>query len=302
MHGFRVKLYQFDEVDDRLLLLPLAARRALDAVGQKVALREWQRLPLSFRSHLVALGSSTDLDTALTLHLLEQFGVESTPVEFFHTPPSGEIPPQVTEAFAMQGPIPLATWSALEPVDRYALCKVAQSGKPERLARAYAEIVGQSAVSTHLEPSGGVRMVNVSDKAVTLREAAAESRVTMSPEAFTRLRNADGPKGDVLGVARIAAIQAAKKTPDLIPLCHTIHLTKVSVQFELRPERNELGVVVTTYAIDRTGVEMEALAAASVAALTVYDMLKGVDRNMVIGPTRLLHKTGGRSGDFKREE
>lgn len=301
-HGFRVKLYQLDEVDERLLILPLAARRALDGVGLKVALQEWQRLPLSFRSHLVALGSATELDTALILQLLAQFGVETSPVDPLHAPPSGEIPTGVTIAFSPHGPIPIATWSALSPLDRYALFKIVKSARPERLAQAYSEIIGQSAVSTHLEPAGGVRMVNVSDKSVTLREASAESLVSMSPEAFTRLRNADGPKGDVLGVARVAAIQAAKKTPDLIPLCHAIHLTQVSVHFELRPERSELGVLVTTRATDRTGVEMEALTAASVAALTVYDMLKGVDRSMVIGPTKLVHKTGGRSGEFKREE
>ncbi len=174
--------------------------------------------------------------------------------------------------------------------------------RPERLDAAYHEIIGQSAVSTHLEPGGGVRMVNVTEKPITVRVASAESLVTMSAEAFTRLAQASGPKGDVLGVARIAAIQAAKKTPDLIPLCHAIALTKVTVEFDLRPQSCQLHVLVTTYANDRTGVEMEALTAASVAALTVYDMLKGVDRSMAIGPTQLVHKTGGRSGDFMRTD
>lgn len=189
----------------------------------------------------------------------------------------------------------------MSPLDRYALFKVATNPRPERLDAAYEEVVGQSAVSTHLEPAGGVRMVNVTDKSITQRSASAESLVAMSLDAFTRLTQADGPKGDVLSVARIAAIQAAKKTPDLIPLCHAIHLTKVTVQFDVRPATCSLHILVTTHAHDRTGVEMEALTAVSVAALTVYDMLKGVDRGMTIGPTRLVHKSGGRSGDFERE-
>lgn len=296
-----MKLYQLDEVDGRLLLMPLAARRALDGIGQKVSLEEWQRLPLSFRSHLVALGSASELELPLIQQLLTQFGVDTTPTGRLDAPPSDTLPQAVAEAFGPTRPIPLATWSALSPLDRYALVKVAAKARPERLESAYNEIIGQSAISTHLEPGGGARMVNVSEKPVTQRVASAESIVTMSSDAFTRLTNASGPKGDVLGVARIAAIQAAKKTPDLIPLCHAIHLTKVTVEFDLRPASCQLHVLVTTHATDRTGVEMEALTAASVAALTVYDMLKGVDRSMVIGPTQLVHKTGGRSGDFSRE-
>lgn len=297
-----MKLYQLDQVDDRLLLLPLAARRALDGVGQKVSLEEWQRLPSNFRSHLVALGSATELELPLIQQLLTQFGVATTPVAKFDAPTADEIPSSVLEAFGPTRPIPIATWSALSPLDRYALFKVATKARSERLESAYNEIIGQSALSTHLEPAGGVRMVNVSEKSITQREAKAESLITMSSDAFTRLTNATGPKGDVLGVARVAAIQAAKKTPDLIPLCHRIHLTKVTVDFDSRPTTCQLHVLVTALATDRTGVEMEALTAASVAALTVYDMLKGVDRCMEIGPTRLVHKSGGRSGDFRRDE
>jgi cyclic pyranopterin monophosphate synthase len=300
-HGFGVKLYQLDEVDDRLLLVPLAARRALDGVGQKVSLAEWQRLPLSFRSHLVALGSASELDGPLIQQVLTQFGVHSTAIEALDEPSPDGVPPTVSEAFGPSRPIPLATWSALGPLDRYALVKIASKATPARLDAAYDEIVGHSSISTHLEPSGGVRMVNVSEKSVTQRVASAESFVTMSSDAFTRLSTADVPKGDVLGVARVAAIQAAKKTADLIPLCHAIQLTKVNVEFELRPATFQLHILVTTTAIDRTGVEMEALTAAGVAALTVYDMLKGVDRSMAIGPLQLVHKSGGRSGDFSRE-
>jgi cyclic pyranopterin phosphate synthase len=188
----------------------------------------------------------------------------------------------------------------LSVLDRYVLVKVAAKARPDRVARAYAEIVGQSAVSNHLEPGGGVRMVNVGEKPVTKRTATAETRVTVSPLALERLIKGDGPKGDVLGVARIAAIQAAKKTPDLIPLCHSLALTKVSVEFEVDQSSSGLRIAVTVQANDRTGVEMEALTAVSVAALTVYDMLKSVDKAMVIGPTRLMEKHGGRTGDFVR--
>jgi cyclic pyranopterin phosphate synthase len=122
----------------------------------------------------------------------------------------------------------------------------------------------------------------------------------MSAEAFQKLRTADVAKGDVLGTARVAGIMGAKRTADLIPLCHPIALSKVTVEFELEEAERAVQVVAIAEAVDRTGVEMEALVAASVAALTIYDMLKGIDRAMVIGPTLLLEKSGGRSGDFSR--
>ena len=143
-------------------------------------------------------------------------------------------------------------------------------------------------------------MVGISEKAPSVRRAVATSAVTMSAEAFGRLERADAPKGDVLSVARIAGIQAAKRTWELIPLCHPLSLTRVDVTFELEQDARRLAVCAAVEAFDRTGVEMEALTAASVAALTVYDMLKAFDRGMELGPTRLVEKSGGRSGDFAR--
>ncbi|MEI9937462.1 MAG: cyclic pyranopterin monophosphate synthase MoaC [Pseudomonadota bacterium] len=161
-------------------------------------------------------------------------------------------------------------------------------------------MVGHSALSTHLGPAGGARMVDVSQKAASLRHAVAESRISMSADAFARVKTASVPKGDVLGTARLAGIMAAKRTAELIPLCHPLALTKLDLTLELDDAASAIGVRATVEAFDRTGVEMEALTAVSVAALTVYDMLKGIDRAMEIGPTRLVAKSGGRSGDFKR--
>ncbi|MCK6534371.1 MAG: cyclic pyranopterin monophosphate synthase MoaC [Polyangiaceae bacterium] len=143
-------------------------------------------------------------------------------------------------------------------------------------------------------------MVDVGQKASTLRRALAESRVSMGAEAFARLEGASAGKGDVLATARIAGIQAAKRTSDLIPLCHAIAITHVTVEIALDAPSRTAHVQASVETFDRTGVEMEALCAASVAALTVYDMLKAYDRSMEIGPTRLLSKSGGRSGDFAR--
>ena len=155
---------------------------------------------------------------------------------------------------------------------------------------------------THLSASGEANMVDVGDKPATTREATAEGRVVMAPETLRLVIEGEAKKGDVLGVARIAGIMAAKKTHELIPLCHPLALSKVSV--ELVPDEALPGVRVTATArvTGPTGVEMEALTAVSVACLTVYDMTKAVDRGMRIEGVRLLSKSGGRSGDFRTEE
>jgi cyclic pyranopterin phosphate synthase len=148
---------------------------------------------------------------------------------------------------------------------------------------------------THLDEQGRARMVDVGGKDVTVREAAAQAIVRMAPETFATLVSTKVPKGDVMATARLAGIQAAKKTPELIPLCHQVQLTGADVRFE--PLENELKIVATVRCADRTGVEMEALTAATVAALTVIDMLKGIDRGLRVENVKLLWKTGGRSGD-----
>ena len=152
---------------------------------------------------------------------------------------------------------------------------------------------------THLDDKGAARMVDVTRKAETEREARAEARITMAPATLAMIVDGQHPKGDVLAVARIAGIMAAKKTHDLIPLCHALNLTSVKV--ELSPELEPAAVRIETCCklSGQTGVEMEALTAASIAALTLYDMCKAVDRGMIIASVRLLEKTGGRSGHWE---
>jgi cyclic pyranopterin phosphate synthase len=150
---------------------------------------------------------------------------------------------------------------------------------------------------THLDEQGNARMVDVSAKAANVREATANGRVQMAPETL-RLINEHGlPKGDVLAVARVAAILAAKRTPDLIPLCHPLTLAYVGVDLTLDTAHSAVQISATVRCTGVTGVEMEALTAVSVAALTIYDMCKAVDRRMRIGEIRLVRKTGGKSGD-----
>jgi cyclic pyranopterin monophosphate synthase len=150
---------------------------------------------------------------------------------------------------------------------------------------------------THLDDSGAAHMVDVSAKADTVREAVAEGRITMSAEALTAIRVGYAKKGDVLATARIAGIMAAKKTPELIPLCHPLMLSKVSVDFVFEDD----GIRVTTLVrlTGQTGVEMEAMTAASVALLTIYDMAKTMDKGMMISGIRLLSKSGGKSGEWR---
>lgn len=152
---------------------------------------------------------------------------------------------------------------------------------------------------THFDAQGDAHMVDVSDKAVTSRVAQAESYIKMAPETFEIITEGRAKKGDVLGVARLAGIMAAKRTADLIPLCHPLPITKVSV--ELTPDASLPGIriVATVKTTGQTGVEMEALTAASVTALTVYDMAKAVDKAMEIGGTRVILKDGGKSGRYE---
>jgi indole-3-glycerol phosphate synthase len=154
---------------------------------------------------------------------------------------------------------------------------------------------------THLDAEGRARMVDISEKHETDREAIAGARVAMRPETLERIRSGDVAKGDVLAVARLAGIMAAKRTAELIPLCHPLALTSVNVDLACVPERSAVEITATCKLRGRTGVEMEALTAASVAALTVYDMCKAVDRGMVVTDLRLLRKSGGKSGNWEAE-
>jgi cyclic pyranopterin phosphate synthase len=152
---------------------------------------------------------------------------------------------------------------------------------------------------THFDAEGRAVMVDVSDKAETDRIAVARGSVTMAPETLERIRLGTVAKGDVLSVARLAGIMGAKRTPDLIPLCHPLALSSVKLDLTLAPERNAVEIEATCKLKGRTGVEMEALTAVSVAALTIYDMVKAIDRAMVIGEIRLIRKSGGKSGTWE---
>lgn len=154
---------------------------------------------------------------------------------------------------------------------------------------------------THLDSSGAARMVDVSEKSVTVREALARGAVVMSAETLAMIRSGNAKKGDVLGIARIAGIMAAKRTHDLIPLCHPLLLSKVEVEVEPDDGLPGLHVSARVRTTGQTGVEMEALTAVAVACLTLYDMAKAADRGMRIEDIRLVEKSGGRSGDWRME-
>jgi cyclic pyranopterin phosphate synthase len=158
--------------------------------------------------------------------------------------------------------------------------------------------MGEQQRLTHVDESGAARMVDVSGKDVSARTAVASGRVLVSPEVVGLLRGEGVPKGDALGVARVAGIMAAKRTPDLVPLCHPISISGVSVDLDIADDA--VAITATVRTADRTGVEMEALTAVSVAALTVVDMVKAVDKGAVITDVRVESKSGGRSGDWTR--
>lgn len=293
-------LYTFDGIDAGLELVPVGARRALDLAGLKLSLDGWLSLPLDARERLLRMGSKDDVDPGQVAHILRYASPAAQNIVPVPDPPRDQVPEAVREAFGAARPVDLGVWGALSPLDRYALAKVAQKPRKERIEGAYREIVGHSAASSHVAPGGGVRMVDVGQKQPTRRRAVTTSRLTMNDEAFGRLARADVPKGDVLGTARVAGIMAAKRTSDLIPLCHPLQLTHVSISLTLDEAAKAVDIEATVETMNRTGVEMEALVAASTAALTVYDMLKAFDRAMVIGPTQLAAKSGGRSGDYRR--
>lgn len=278
----------------------MAARRALDRSGHKLSLSSWQALSKQARRRLVDLGSAVDVDVAKVKEQLARLEPAADTLDPQPDPPATRVPQQVAVAFGADRPISDSVWAALSALDRYCLHKVAGRGNLERMAKAFSEIVGASMSSPHIAPGGGVRMVSVSHKPETLRRAEAESFVSMNKQAFERLEQREAPKGDVLATARLAAIMAAKKTSDVVPLCHPLPLSHVAVDISVEGERCRVHIKATVEATARTGVEMEALTAAAAASLTIYDMLKAFDRSMVIGPTQLLSKSGGKSGDYRR--
>ena len=156
----------------------------------------------------------------------------------------------------------------------------------------------EASALTHFDAEGQAHMVDISAKDQTHRVARAGGAIRMRPETLMLIESGSAKKGDVIGVARIAAIQGAKRTAELVPLCHPIAITRIAVEFEIVREANELRCTAQVETLGRTGVEMEALTAVQIGLLTVYDMCKAVDRGMVIGDVRVLEKRGGKSGDW----
>ncbi len=154
---------------------------------------------------------------------------------------------------------------------------------------------------THFDKEGRARMVDVSEKPSTQREAVARGAVYMKPETLTLIKDRKISKGDVLGVARVAGIMAAKKTSELIPMCHPLNITSINIDFNLDDENSKVDVEARVKIVGQTGVEMEALTAVSAAALTIYDMCKAVDKEMTLSEIMLMEKRGGKSGEFKRK-
>lgn len=154
---------------------------------------------------------------------------------------------------------------------------------------------------THIDDEGRVRMVDVTEKKATIRTAIAGGMIHMNPETFNRIQNQSVKKGNVLETARIAGVMAAKKTAELIPMCHPLNITHIQIDFFPDTLENCIGIQATVRAVDQTGVEMEALTAVSVAALTIYDMCKSYDKEMTISKIQLLKKSGGKSGTFRRK-
>jgi len=298
-------LYVFEEADQGLSQLPTAARRALDIAGERLSLEAWQSLSLADRMALVAAGAFSTVDSELVRSIVERAGppaVETSP----RPDPDPEAPPEeLLQALSHPKELTRARWASLRPLDRYALSAAARAAD-QRLHQVYAEILRSSEGSlSHLNAAGEVHMVGVAQKPVTARRAVATATLHMKRETFDNLWAGRVAKGDALATARIAGIQAAKRTSELIPLCHPVKLTGAEIDIEAGAgpvaERAQVRIRATVDAFDQTGVEMEAMVAASTAALALYDMLKGVDRWMTISAIELVEKSGGRSGHLKRE-
>jgi molybdopterin synthase catalytic subunit len=289
-------VYGFEAIDETLPYVPLAARRLLDALGRKLSLEGWLSLPIADRRRLVDAGAGVQVVMEGVATILDR-AVPPPPAVAPMTEPDAVSPsPELLAALGSSRPLH-DRWPALRPLDRYALAKYI--AKPEKLARAYDEIAGGVRLS-HVTAAGEAHMVDVGGKAATARRAVASACVRTTRAVIDAIASGGVAKGDVLGVARVAGILAAKRTAELIPLCHPVQTTSAAIEFEPRPSSGELRLRATVEAIDRTGVEMEAMVAASVASLTVYDMIKSADRWATVDAVRLEAKSGGKSGDVTR--
>jgi molybdenum cofactor biosynthesis protein MoaC len=288
-------VYAFEGIDDALAYIPLAARRALDVLGRKLSLEGWLSLAVDDRRRLVEAGAREYVDpeavalvdAAVPTPSKTHPGAEADPTS---------IPPELAAALGPSRPLTDARWAALSGLGRYALLKYMANA--EKLVSAYDEIVGVSL--PHLTTTGAAHIIDIGNKPETSRRGVASACVRTTREVVEAIGSGAVPKGDVLAAARIAGILAAKRTPELLPLCHAVRTTRAAIDFESDAARGEVRVRATVEAIDRTGVEMEAMVAASIAALTVYDMIKSVDRWASIDAVRLEAKEGGKSGRVER--
>ena len=312
--------FETDEIGPDLNLVPLAARRALDHAGVHVPLEGWRSLPLELRQRITHAGTSESVDVTLVATLAAQAVPSARLVEPVEDPSPDSLPVGLSQDVGVD----LKLWSSLGGLSRFALAHVAERaekrGDPTILIAALDTLTSRSTMpslelkrvipeppqqlvvplSTHIGPTGDVRMVDVADKPSTRRLGVAAARVRMRAETIERLLRGDTPKGEVLATARIAGIMAAKRTPEIIPMCHGIALSHVEIQIDIDKPSSTVNITARAEAVDRTGVEMEAMVAASIAALTMYDMLKGIDREMVVEQVLLVEKSGGRSGHFRR--
>lgn len=295
-----LSIFTFEETED-LALLPLSARRALDLLGKKLTLDAWKSLPRETRKELIELGAQEQISAEKISSLLLQASPSPTSMEVRADPSHEQLPEQLSAQLGPSRPLSLERWKTLRSLERYAFRHLARPERRFQACALYDEIFA-ALQPTHLDEKGEARMVDVAGKSPTKRRAIASASVKMEPAILSKITKEGAPKGDALGVARIAGIQAAKRTHELIPLCHTLHLTRVDVHFDLDIPTGTVLISVTAEAMDRTGVEMEALTGASVAALTLYDMVKGMQRDVQIGPIQLERKEGGRSGVWQRGE
>lgn len=291
-------IYRFEGTTAELEYLPLAARRALDLAGLKLALSAWQSLPLDRRRRLVALGVPDDVDRDAVRSLLVDARPSPLAIEPVDESTLDECPSEVRALLADRRPVD-EIWSSLTRLGRFALRHLGRRGDLERLLVAFDELNVARGLS-HLDARGEVHMVDVGSKAQTRRRAVARARIRMRPETARLVTEASGPKGDILATVRIAGIMGAKRTSDLIPLCHPIPLSHVAIKIDANVDDGVVTIDATAETHDRTGVEMEAMVAASVASLALYDMLKGTERGIAIEEVVLVEKIGGRSGHYVR--
>ncbi|MDI3283955.1 cyclic pyranopterin monophosphate synthase MoaC [Polyangium sp. 15x6] len=304
--------FEAEEIGPALDLVPLAARRALDHAGLRLPLEGWRSLAFEERRRITRAGAEAVVDVATVNEIVQQAHPPALPMPLAADPSPDHLPEGLREALPADRSIDARTWASLSGLARFSLVhclrRAAKRSDPTILSaaldvlvpRAAAHATDATSLSSHLGPRGDVRMVDVAEKPPTQRRAVAVARVRMRPETAARLARGDTPKGEVLATARIAGIMAAKRTPELIPMCHAIALTHVAIALDVDEAAARVSITASAEATDRTGVEMEAMVAASVAALTLYDMLKGIDREMVVEDVMLVEKSGGRSGHFRR--